>query len=233
MSGGRKRRRKGLSLTGLTVLAALCVVMVLFDLYLVMSANAGPRTATTAESESSQDASAPVVSQLPQTIIAAQPEIAEQETAEAWSETSGSQTEWNWENSWVGFWYDEETMWVTEDNSVITVTELTQSTLPRLDMQYLDNAADLTETEFVSLAVSAVGAYFSAEPDQGVVTVLSTTMENGVYETALSVAETSASPALAAYVRLEQGILATMLLPETLDADTQSLWLQVLHSIAP
>ena len=240
MSRRRRKKKKGLSLSGLTVLLVLCMIMILFDLYLFMRSSLSSSSTVVETETQTQSDTAPAVTSLPQVIQVEQPDVQlteETDTEEAADDAeqteSAVSSDGFWQNSTLAFQYDTASMWVSESGGVISVTDQAGSTLPRADIQVLSDAEDLTETEFSSLAGAAVRAYFSFEPAEDAVVVTACSVAGGVYEAELTVDATDVSPAMLAWVRLEDGILTSMLLEADADADTIALWQTLLQSVEP
>lgn len=105
--------------------------------------------------------------------------------------------------------------------------------IPRVDIQVLEPLPGLTQSQFETLARSAVRTYFAAPPED-------ISLEDSVtglteYSAQLVLPETVGSPAMVAHIRLLLGskysILAICLLPEDTDVETASAFRDILNSV--
>lgn len=134
--------------------------------------------------------------------------------------------------------YDAEQLTIQDrspENGGEAVAVIGSDDIPRVDIQVLEPLPGLRQSQFETLARSAVSTYFAAPPED--ISLEDSVTGLSEYSARLVLPETVGSPSLVAHIRLllEDGcsILAICLLPEEEDMEIADVFLDVLNSVMP
>ena len=140
------------------------------------------------------------------------------------------QSQWfTYEDNRFTFLYNPSRTEVTGEGTTVSAVSLDGS-LPRMDLQTVEIEQTPEEADFLFLARVALASYFAETPDMESLKNTELSSEGG-FRAAFSIAATETSDALTAQVRLTDGVLMILLLPESLPTDQADYWQQVLDTV--